>query len=105
MWPGISGTVGETTLAEAQISGHKHEQGYATTEDAPRQPRFGRAPDSDLPSKLDFEDSYGANYTGGGAYTSTVGGSQPHTHALSGLSGDTESLPPYYALALIMRCA
>ena len=101
----LSGTVGETTLAEAQISGHKHEQGYATTEDAIRQPRFGRAPGSDLPVKIDFDDALGAVYTAGGAYTSTVGGSQSHTHALSGSSGDAESLPPYYALALIMRCA
>lgn len=101
----LTGTVGETTLAEAQISGHKHEQGYATTEDAIRQPRFGRAPGSDLPVKIDFDDALGAVYTAGGAYTSTVGGSQSHTHALSGSSGDAESLPPYYALALIMRCA
>ena len=88
-----------------QIAGHKHEQGYATAEDAIRQPRFGRAPGSATPVKIDFDDGFGAVYTGGGAYTSTVGGSQPHTHALSESSGDAESLPPYYALALIMRCA
>ena len=103
MWPGISGTVGETTLAEVQISGHKHEQGYATTGGDIRQPRFGRAPDSDLQVKIDFDDSLAAVYTGGGAYTSTVGGSQPHTHVLSGESGSANSLPPYYALAMIMR--
>lgn len=33
------------------------------------------------------------------------GGSQPHTHSLSGESGEADSLPPYYALALIMRIA
>lgn len=37
--------------------------------------------------------------------TSEVGGSQPHTHTLSGASGAADSLPPYYALALIMRIA
>ena len=35
--------------------------------------------------------------------TSEAGGSQPHTHTLSGASGDANGLPPYYALAYIMR--
>ena len=33
------------------------------------------------------------------------GGSQPHTHSLSGASGEASSLPPYYALSYIMRIA
>ncbi len=35
----------------------------------------------------------------------TTGGSQPHTHSLSGDTGEASSLPPYYAFAFIMRCA
>ena len=37
--------------------------------------------------------------------TDSTGDSQPHTHALSGESSSANSLPPYYALALIMRIA
>ena len=37
--------------------------------------------------------------------TSEAGGSQPHTHDLTGASGEASTLPPYYALALIMRIA
>ena len=42
---------------------------------------------------------------GNGYYPSTqnAGGSPPHTHALSGESDSANSLPPYYALAMIMR--
>lgn len=83
----ISGTVGSTTLTEAQLASHKHSYSKAT---------IGRL------------------YTGGGAgpldklvtdQTGETGGSQPHTHTLSGASGSASSLPPYYALALIMRIA
>ena len=46
----------------------------------------------------------GSSFTNGrGTYG--TGGSQPHTHTLSGASGASDSLPPYYALALIMRIA
>lgn len=84
---GLSGTVGSTTLTEAQLASHKHSYSKATT---------------------------GRLYTGGGAgpldklvtdQTGETGGSQPHTHTLSGASGSASSLPPYYALALIMRIA
>lgn len=101
----LSGTVGSTTLSVAQLASHKHEQGYATGEDDTRQPRFGSAPNSEQAVRVDFDDGFGPNYTGGGAYTSTVGGSQPHTHTLSGASGEVNSLPPYYALSYIMRTA
>ena len=50
-----------------------------------------------------------ADYVYSGGYThgtmDKTGGSQSHTHALSGASGDAGSLPPYYALPLIMRIA
>ena len=38
--------------------------------------------------------------------TDATGGSQPHTHSLSGAKSDSASnLPPYYALSYIMRIA
>ena len=81
----LSGTVGETTLSEAQLANHAHSYSKGATSRA---------------------------YTGGGAspldrlitdQTGATGGSQPHTHTLSGTSGETNGLPPYYALAYIMR--
>lgn len=55
-----------------------------------------------------------AGYAGTNAYAATygnldstqsAGGSQPHTHALDGASGEANGLPPYYALSYIMRTA
>ena len=37
--------------------------------------------------------------------TQSTGGSQPHSHDLTGASEEASSLPPYYALSFIMRCA
>lgn len=83
----LSGTVGETTLSEAQLANHAHSYSKSATNRA---------------------------YTGGGAspldrlitdQTGATGGSQPHTHTLSGASEEASSLPPYYTLAYIMRCA
>ena len=84
----MSGTVGETTLSEAQLATHSHQidtndsyQGTAGVSSGNIQ-----QPDTSLPSR-------------------TTGGSQPHTHTLDGASEEESSLPPYYALAYIMRCA
>ena len=81
----LSGTVGETTLTEAQLASHKHSYSKGETNRA---------------------------YSGGGSgpldrlvtdKTDATGGSQPHTHNLTGASGEASGLPPYYALAWIMR--
>ena len=81
----LSGTVGATTLTEAQLASHKHSYSKGATNRA---------------------------YSGGGSgpldrlvtdQTDATGGSQPHTHTLSGASGEASSLPPYYSLAYIMR--
>ncbi len=83
----MSGTVGGTTLSEAQLANHAHSYSKGATNRA---------------------------YTGGSAspldglitdQTGATGGSQPHTHTLSGASEEASSLPPYYTLAYIMRCA
>lgn len=89
MWPGISGTVGDTTLTVSQMTKHNHSGDTVN-----------------LPLGYD-------GLQGAASYNTRVpqqgigysGGSQPHTHSLSGESGEADSLPPYYALALIMRIA
>ena len=84
----LSGTVGATTITGEQLAIHHH------------------------PMKKFVLTAYstGINQTyaeNGDTDTTTLlaGGSQPHTHSLSGASGEASSLPPYYALALIMRIA
>lgn len=80
----LSGTVGETTLTVEQLASHAH--------DMVERPEGG-----------------GRHHTGEGAqpytagWTNYTGGSKSHTHTLSGASGSANSLPPYYALAYIMR--
>ena len=83
----LTGTVEATTLTVVQLASHKHSYSKATT---------------------------GRLYTGGGSgpldklvtdQTDATGGSQPHTHTLSGASGEASNLPPYYALSFIMRIA
>ena len=88
LWPGVSGTVGETTLTETQLASHNHKMLVQT----------GAGATSSLSG------GNGAPLWSTG-YLQNSGGSQPHTHALSGTSGDASGLPPYYALTYIMRCA
>ena len=79
----LSGTVGDTTLPVAQMPSHTH--------------KFSKG-------------TYGSNAEATGnssskQTTDATGGSQPHSHTLSGASEEASSLPPYYTLAYIMRCA
>ncbi len=82
----LSGTVGATTLTVEQMPSHTHP----------------------VPL-LVKSDGAGSNISrtvnGNGVITGATGGSQSHTHTLSGASGEASGLPPYYALALIMRIA
>ena len=89
----LSGTVGETTLTEAQMPAHDHAPQGATS--------YLLRDGSGLVLQGGGSGSL-VNYSG--AFT-VNGGSQPHTHTLSGATGGANSLPPYYALAWIMRCA
>lgn len=85
----ISGTVGETTLTVGQLASHEHSYTDAHS-----------ASGSGSPSGQSW------GYTSEEKVTGSTGGSQAHTHPLSGISSETaDSLPPYYALALIMRIA
>ena len=85
---GLSGTVGETTLTVEQLAAHNHQIPFDLL-----LPLAGSSV-----NKFPKSGSYGQS-------TDSTGGSQPHTHTLSGASGAADSLPPYYALALIMRIA
>ena len=83
----LSGTVGATTLTVEQLASHKH--GGTVI--------LGSGADGGVPG------------TSSTAYylraMDNAGGSQPHTHTLDGASEEESSLPPYYTLAYIMRCA
>jgi len=89
----LTGTVGDTTLSVEQIAGHTHAS-YGS--------RYGQNASS--PGSQFASDS-GDRSNGGTQYTKATGGSLPHTHDLTGESGEASSLPPYYALSFIMRCA
>lgn len=78
----LSGTVGSTTLTVEQIPSHSHSTTSGTTNAAGGSQRSEVA---------------------GQRQTGAAGGSQPHTHTLDGASGEANGLPPYYALAWIMR--
>ena len=80
----ISGTVGSTTLTVEQLASHAH--------DMVERPEGGGR---------HHTGEGGQPYTAG--WTNYTGGSKSHTHTLSGASGSANSLPPYYALAYIMR--
>lgn len=84
----ISGTVGSTTLSVAQMPSHGHK----------------------IPAAWDNSQGHGGESPAVTQYLNTsdsagTGGSLSHTHTLSGASGEASSLPPYYTLAYIMRCA
>lgn len=85
----LSGTVGETTLSTEQMPAHGHSYTFrASSRDC------GYASGS----PMFWQNTATAN-------TGNAGGSQSHTHTLDGASGEADSLPPYYALAYIMRTA
>ena len=87
----LSGTVGETTLSEAQMTLHGHTYPYYR----------GSGVTTGSASVLNAQDTGGGNI----ATSSQSGNSQPHTHTLPGASGEAKILPPYYALSFVMRCA
>lgn len=86
---GLSGTVGDTTLSVAQMPSHTHGYRKVTRWNGWNGTNDGN--DCKPPSD--------------GQPTDATGGSQAHTHALSGEAGKADTLPPYYALSFVMRCA
>ena len=77
----LSGTVGATTLTEAQMPSHTHTFGIGT---------YGSSAEA-------------KGNTSSKQRTDATGGSQAHTHALEGASDEVSNIPPYYALSFIMR--
>ena len=78
----LSGTVGETTLTEAQMPSHTHTFGIGT---------YGSSAEA-------------KGNTSSKQRTDATGGSQAHTHSLSGVSSEAAgSLPPYYAGQYVIR--
>ena len=83
----LSGTVGATTLSVAQLASHTHVAPMGKEQ-------TNSIKGSDL------------NVVRLNGNTGATGGSESHTHSLSGISSETaDSLPPYYALSFIMRIA
>ena len=92
---GVSGTVGATTLTEKQLAAHDH---TVTLRDS----GWGNAG----PGKVDIRSCNKVDFFVEDYASSPSGSSSAHTHSLSGVkSGSASSLPPYYALAFIMRIA
>lgn len=90
----LTGTVGDTTLSTSQMPSHKHStQGYWRISS-------GSGTVHCLPESLNTGDPVNPN-----SAILPTGGSQPHTHTLDGESGEASSLPPYYVLSYVMRCA
>ena len=84
----MSGTVDETTLTVEQLASHEHLANLLV-------PVSGQG----------LQGTTSAQTGNAATYTEPTGGSQPHTHTLSGASGEASNLPPYYALSFIMRIA
>lgn len=87
----LSGTVGATTLSDQQMPRHSH---YTALHNG----------DGGGSGTQAF-DSTSSPWGTSDYYSSIAGGSQPHTHSLAADTGPFSSMPPYYALALIMRIA
>ena len=90
LWPGVSGTVGSTTLTVEQLPTHNHKN-------ADQSGGYGSNPSKRYLTKDIASNAFGPSFS------DNTGGSKSHTHSLAGSSGSANSLPPYYALSYIMR--
>ena len=82
----VSGTVGECTLTVDQLASHYH---YLRR---PLAAAYGEG--NGMP---------GGTNIGGQESTENAGGSLSHAHDFTGSTATSNSLPPYYVLAYIMR--
>ncbi|WP_300907622.1 hypothetical protein [uncultured Desulfovibrio sp.] len=90
----LSGTVGATTLSVGQVASHQHvASGYSPTSQA-----WDLRPGGILAFWNKAE-------TPRSVTTSSAGASNTHTHSLTAPTQPASNMPPYYALAYIMRCA
>jgi len=82
----VSGSVGATTLTQAQMPSHCHTYPWYNNS--------GGGPAGVTNNTTLYQSAVASSYTGGNG---------SHTHSLSVSSGAASSLPPYYALAYIIR--
>ena len=85
----LSGTVGATTLTTAQMPRHAHQQSFSNG--------WGEGADGSIRMHV----SSGPGSTS----TQPAGQGQSHSHSLATDTDAASNMPPYYALALIMRIA
>ena len=85
----LSGTVGATTLSVAQMPRHAHQQSFSNG--------WGEGADGSIRMHV----SSGPGSTS----TQPAGQGQSHSHSLAADADAASNMPPYYALAYIMRCA
>lgn len=89
----MEGTVGDCVLSIKQAPAHTH---YVS-----RNKDLNNANENEGPTG--YYDTVGNYSSSSWNYlTSSVGGSQPHTHPIEGTVSVERSLPPYYALAAVM---
>jgi len=84
----VSGSVGATTLTESQMPSHHHNI-HSKTDTGPTIPSVFMSSGEDL-STRDLVTQY-------------TGGSLAHNHSFSGLVDAAYNLPPYYAMAYIIK--
>jgi microcystin-dependent protein len=89
----VTATVQETTLTQAQMPSHPHGWRMLVSSGSGS---YGVSPYLPKPST-----NAGSNAQFGWHNISSEGGSQPHGHGLT--SDDEANLPPYYAVAYIMK--
>lgn len=87
----MSGSVSATTLTVAQMPNHEHTWNQVC---------HGAYHRNYPPTITQGEERVGTNINNP---LNKTGGSQSHTHSLNGTIANASSLPPYYALAFIMR--
>ena len=103
---GVSGTVGATTLSAAQLGTHRHllvvdgDNGHINNwAEHKYDGHFGLYYNNSITWADQEPDTVPSGIQ------SASGSSASHTHSLTAKSGGASSLPPYYALAYIMRIA
>lgn len=108
----LSGSVGATTLSARQLGDHWHYIGCASSNGYGAAFTYSSAQDPNSYLQLNVSGGYGlcgnpsSSYKTNAALTSSannISSSQSHTHSMSGAAASGGTLPPYYALAYLIR--
>ena len=96
-----AGTIGGST--EIDLSGLAVGETTLTIQSMPSHPHNYRMIDYNVANGYYQGDPQSANKIGYSSQnTAAAGGSQPHTHALSGTTAQGSNLPPFYSLAFVV---